>query len=184
MNNGEMKMSKVSLGLYAKAIGGAVIAGLSAAVAALTDGHIDMLEWVTVASSVLAGLVAVWAVPEFPVSIAKYLKGITSGLISGLASFSAFAVNGHLPTQQEWITIAVAVAIGSGLVHVQKNAAESQTLHTVVNNKSVAAAPTPVDAEYAPDEDDVIEEDAPDSSDVVAEEDNFVDGPSTAVNQV
>lgn len=177
-------MDKKTLGLYAKAVGGAVIAGLSAVVAALADGHIDPLEWATVAGAVLVGLGAVWVIPEFPVSVGKYLKAITSGLVSGLASFSAIAINGHLPTQQEWITIAVAVAIGSGLVHVTKNAAASQTMHGVTSVSTTK--PTPKNVVVAPDENDAIEEEVPEE--VVPVEEDFVvdttDDPDTAKNQV
>lgn len=157
-------MSK--LGLYAKSVGAAVVAGLSSAIAALADGHIDTSEWIVIATSVLVGLGAVWAMPEFPVSLAKYLKAMTSGLVSGLASFGTFAVNGHLPTQAEWITIAVAVVIGTGLVHVQKNAVQSETLQQT-NPVEPLSFPDEDHAEVAPVEEDFT---PADESDAISQE--------------
>ena len=52
---------------YAKAIIGALTAGLSAVGVALTnDGHISATEWVVIAGAVLAGLGLVWGVPNAP----------------------------------------------------------------------------------------------------------------------
>ena len=49
---------------YAKAIVGAVMAGLGALGAALADSSITATEWVVVASAVLGALALVWAVPN------------------------------------------------------------------------------------------------------------------------
>lgn len=51
---------------YAKAITGAVVAGLTALGTALTDGAVTPVEQVTIALATLTGLAAVWAVPNRP----------------------------------------------------------------------------------------------------------------------
>ncbi|MFG1800185.1 hypothetical protein ACGFI4_08430 [Micromonospora carbonacea] len=49
---------------YAKAVVAGLLAGLGALGAALTDGTVSPVEWVTVASATLAGLGVVYAVPN------------------------------------------------------------------------------------------------------------------------
>jgi hypothetical protein len=150
-------MSKV--GLYAKAIGGALAAAGTAAITALQDGHINTLEWVAIASAFVAAAAAIAAVPEFPVSVAKYYKAITSGLVAGLGSLSTILVSGHAFTSADWINIAIAIFVGTGLVHVTKNAAESETIHpaskltpaTGLENSAIVVS-----------DDDAIDEDVPD----------------------
>jgi len=51
---------------YAKAIVGALIAGLSALITALDDSHISMQEGLTAAVATLVGLSVIWAVPNKP----------------------------------------------------------------------------------------------------------------------
>jgi len=51
-------------GLYAKALVGALIAGLGALAVALADNDVTSAEWVMVASATLVALGAVWAVPN------------------------------------------------------------------------------------------------------------------------
>lgn len=157
-----------NIGLYAKAVGGALAAAGTAAITALSDGHINTLEWVTIIGAFVAGLGAIAAVPEFPINIAKYFKAITSGLVGGLASLSAVLVSGHGFTQMDWINIAIAVIVGTGLVHVTKNASESETMHQ-------ATTPVPVPSGMSGD---VVEEDEipePDEDEPVEPvEDDFV----------
>lgn len=49
---------------YAKAIVGALVAGLGVLGTALTDGQVTSVEWVGVASATLVALAAVWGVPN------------------------------------------------------------------------------------------------------------------------
>lgn len=49
---------------YAKAIVGALVAGLGAAGTALTDGGVSAQEWVAVASATLVALGVVFGVPN------------------------------------------------------------------------------------------------------------------------
>ena len=55
-----------ALAPYAKAVTAAVVAGLSAAAAALDDETISTQEWVTIAIAFFVALGAVWAVPNKP----------------------------------------------------------------------------------------------------------------------
>lgn len=52
---------------YAKAVVGALVAGLSALLPGLEDGALSGPEWVTAAVAALVALGAVWAVPNTPV---------------------------------------------------------------------------------------------------------------------
>lgn len=54
----------MNIGMYAKAIVGGAIAGLTALGTALADEKVTSLEWVAIAIATLAGLGAVWAVPN------------------------------------------------------------------------------------------------------------------------
>ena len=49
---------------YAKAIAGALTAGLTAAATALTDGSVDPVESITIAIAVITALGVIWAVPN------------------------------------------------------------------------------------------------------------------------
>ena len=57
---------------YAKAIAGAITAGLTAAATALTDGSVDPVESITIAIAVITALGVVWAVPNGPAKPAEY----------------------------------------------------------------------------------------------------------------
>jgi hypothetical protein len=52
------------MGKYAKAVTGALIAGLTALLPALDDGAVTAAEWVVVAVATLGALGLVWAVPN------------------------------------------------------------------------------------------------------------------------
>lgn len=49
---------------YAKALVGALVAGLGALSTALADDHVSGQEWITVAVATLAALGVVWSVPN------------------------------------------------------------------------------------------------------------------------
>ena len=57
---------------YAKAIAGALTAGLTAAATALTDGSVDPVESITIAIAVITSLGVIWAVPNEPNEPAEY----------------------------------------------------------------------------------------------------------------
>lgn len=58
----------MSIGVYAKAVVGALVAGVGALVAALDDDVVTRAEWATVALAFLVALGAIWAVPNARVS--------------------------------------------------------------------------------------------------------------------
>ena len=62
---------------YAKAIAGALTAGLTAAATALTDGSIDPVESITIAIAVITALGVVWAVPNGPTEPAEPSSELT-----------------------------------------------------------------------------------------------------------
>ena len=49
---------------YAKAVVGAIIAGLATTQVALTDNIISNVEWIQIVSAVVAALGLIWAVPN------------------------------------------------------------------------------------------------------------------------
>lgn len=49
---------------YAKAIVGAVMAGLAATGTALADGQVTAVEYTVIASAVVGALALIWAVPN------------------------------------------------------------------------------------------------------------------------
>ncbi len=51
---------------YAKALVGAVMAGLGALGTALADGHVTATEWVVIAAAAAGALGLVWGVPNAP----------------------------------------------------------------------------------------------------------------------
>ena len=57
---------------YAKAIAGALTAGLTAAATALTDGSVDPVEAITIAIAVITALGVIWAVPNVHNEPAEY----------------------------------------------------------------------------------------------------------------
>jgi hypothetical protein len=50
----------------AKAVVGALLAGLGSVGVALSDGHVTATEWVVTAVAVVTALAGVWAVPNAP----------------------------------------------------------------------------------------------------------------------
>jgi len=122
-----------NIGLYAKAFAGAVAAGLTAAVTALTDGSVTGFEWTIIVGAFLAGLVGVWAIPNVPESVRKYGKMIVGGLVAVVASIGAALVDGTGVSQAELLTIALALLAGLGLVGVTPNAASSDAVDPLTN---------------------------------------------------
>lgn len=116
----------MSIGLIAKAVIGAAVAAAGSVTAALQNGHIEPLEWVTIAASFLIGLGAVWAVPNLPDGIRSYGKAITAALVAGLGAFAtALTSGGWPPNTDEWVAIVIALLAGAGLVYTTPNAAVS-----------------------------------------------------------
>lgn len=114
----------MTIGLYAKAIAGAAVAGLTAALTALEDGTITGPEWAGIVATTLVGLAAVWAVPNLPAGIARYGKAGTAAVVAGLGA-AGTALTGGALTTADWIMIAIAVITSTGLVYTVPNADRS-----------------------------------------------------------
>lgn len=115
----------MNLGPYAKAASATVVAGFTAAIGALADGGINGVEWAGIAVTVLVAAGAVYAVPNFPSRARSYAKAITAGLVGGLGSLGIALTDGGGVSQAEWLTIAIAVLVGAGLVSQVPNALQS-----------------------------------------------------------
>ena len=144
----------MKLGLYAKAIGGAVAAAGAAAITALSDGNITPTEWVTIAIAFCGSLGAVWAVPNMPAGVAKYAKMITGAIVAGLTSLATAYVSGNTLQTTDLLHIGLAVLGSLGIVYVTPNSAQSDDL------TPAAVAPADDDAwsDADPGEDELTED--------------------------
>lgn len=116
----------MSIGLIAKAVIGAAVAAAGSVTAALQDGHIELVEWVTIAASFLVAFAAVWAVPNLPTGVRSYGKAITAALVAGLGALAtALTSGGWPPSADEWVVIVLALLSGAGLVYTAPNAPTS-----------------------------------------------------------
>jgi len=127
------------IGLYAKAILGAIGAGLTATITALSDGNISTFEWTVIAGAVLAGLGFVWLVPNTPEPVRKYGKMIVAALIAVAGGVGAAVVDGSGVSQAEWLGVAVALLSGLG-VYVAPNAASSDPVDPATNKQVAVPA--------------------------------------------
>lgn len=108
---------------YAKAIVMVVATVVSALIAALVDGHVDSVEWLSI---VMAGLAAcsVFAAPNVPGAI--YTKCVLAGLIAA----GDIALNFIVPgtgfsgiTLSQWLQMLVAVLGALGVYAVPNHVA-------------------------------------------------------------
>lgn len=148
----------MNLGPYAKAVSGTTAAGFTAAIAALADGNITGTEWAGIAVTVLVAAAAIYSVPNFPSRARSYAKSITAGLVGGLGSLGIALTDGGGISSAEWLTIAIVVLVGAGLVSQVPNAIVSDGLVLEVHPDSPIPATieqtegdiptlTPVDAD-------------------------------------
>lgn len=114
------------LGLIAKAIIASAAAAAASIITALSDGTITGPEGITAGVAFLVALGGVWLIPNLPGPVAIYGKAITAGLIAAAGSFSAVLVDTGWPLSlAQWLTVAGAAVVGSGLVGIAPNAARS-----------------------------------------------------------
>jgi hypothetical protein len=94
----------------ARAIVGAVIAGLATAIVALNNGNgIELAEWLAIIITFLVAGAAVWAVPTLRDGIGVYGKAITAALVTALGVLATgLADDGNLNTV-EWLTALTAL---------------------------------------------------------------------------
>jgi hypothetical protein len=128
-------MINSGIGYYTKAILGAFVAAAGAAITALQNGDIAVEEWIAITAAFLISGAAVWAVPNVPESVRVYGKAITAALTSGLSSAGTALLDRDI-TSAEWITLLMALVIGSGLVGIAPNASASDNLITYVEDEA------------------------------------------------
>jgi hypothetical protein len=115
----------MNLGPIAKAVSGAVVAGFTAAIGALTDGNITGYEWTVIAAAVLVAAGGIYAVPNIPDSVRSYAKAITAALIAGLGALGVALTDGGGVSSAELLTIGIALLASGGLVSAVPNARRS-----------------------------------------------------------
>lgn len=88
----------------ARAIVGAVVAGLLAAIAALNNGDgIVPAEWIAIVVTFLVTGGAVWGIPTVPEGVRRYGKAITAAIATALGVLgTGLADDGYL-NQSEWL---------------------------------------------------------------------------------
>lgn len=114
-----------TIGLYIKAIGTLVVTGLTAYIAALADGDVTSVEWITIVISVVIATAIVWAVPSTPAVFQKWGKAIASAVVAALSSIAVGLTDGNGLSQAEIITAIVAGLTSLGLIGFASNAASS-----------------------------------------------------------
>lgn len=113
------------IGLYAKAIAGALALALTAWITGLQDELMTAQEWVAVSAAFVVGGGAVWLIPNQQSGLAKYGKAITAFIAAGLASLWT-ALNDVVVSQTEVLTIILAMLAVGGVVAIVPNARRSE----------------------------------------------------------
>ena len=145
------------VGLYAKALAAAAVAGLGAYSTAIQDGSgLSASEVVGLIITVLVAAGAVWAVPNIPDGVRVYGKMFVGAIVAGLGTLGTGFTDGSL-SQVEVISAVVAFIVALGLVGVTSNAASSdlvdpdtkkilpvtsETKYELYNERVVKANPT------------------------------------------
>jgi len=96
-----------------KAWGQLAVAILTAVYAALTDGSIDVQEWIVVAGTAV-GAFGVWLVPNLEGGVSHYAKGFVSFMTAGLPVLYVLIPGGL--TQAETIEVVLAGLAAIGFV--------------------------------------------------------------------
>jgi len=113
-----------TIGIYVKDLATLVVTGLTAYIAAVTDGDVTSIEWITIVISVLVASGIVWAIPSTPKWFQSYGKAFASALTAGLSSIAVGLLDAGL-SQAEIVTAVVAFITALGLVAASPNAAAS-----------------------------------------------------------
>lgn len=157
----------MNLGNIAKAVVGALVAGVAPYTAALLPtsqlgGQVSLGEWLTVVVAVLVASAAVWRADN--VRWFKYAKATTAAVVTFLGPLVIVFLSGGAPTQTDVLNALVQVVIAFGVVSQVPNAPETEwhdpiggdgepdpldTLHTLGvdqdDNPRVSGPPTRVD---------------------------------------
>jgi hypothetical protein len=94
----------------ARAIVGAVVAGLSAVIVALENGHgIEAAEWIAIAITTLVTLSVVWAVPTLRTVLGGQGKAITAAVLTALGVLGTGLADDGSLSSTEWLTALTAL---------------------------------------------------------------------------
>lgn len=122
-------MSQV--GLWAKSVVGAVSAGLSAALVALQDGHIEQFEWIGIALAAVVALAAVKGVSNAASGPLYFAKAILAAVIAALGALGTALADGQGITPNEWIIVFLAV-LSALPVAITSDAVQSDQFRGVI----------------------------------------------------
>lgn len=112
-------------GLYAKALAGAAVAGLSAYSVAVQDGSgITASEALVIVGTVLVALGGIFLIPNVPEGVRVYGKAILGAVIALVGTLGTGLTDGGL-SQVEVVGAIIAFIVALGLVGVTSNAASS-----------------------------------------------------------
>lgn len=119
----------MNLGNIAKAVVGAVLAGVAPYTAALLPssqlgGRVSVGEWLTVVVAVLVASAAVWRADN--VRWFKYAKATAAAVVTFLGPLVVVFLAGGAPTQADVLNALVQVAITFGVVSQVPNAPETE----------------------------------------------------------
>lgn len=129
---------------FARAIVGAVVAGLASAIAALQNGYgIEPAEWVAIIISFLVAGGAVWAIPTKREGVGRYGKAITAALVTALGVLgTGLADDGYL-NQTEWLMAITALLSALLVASTPEIPAGVVTAPGVVTPPGVTTGPYP-----------------------------------------
>lgn len=105
----------VSLGVYGKSITYIALTALSFLVTAFADNNLTTEELINL-GVVAIGAVVVYALPNFPDSVAKYAKSGAAFATAGLVALLSFLSDGVQPTEWMQIILAAFAAVGVYIV--------------------------------------------------------------------
>jgi hypothetical protein len=120
----------MAIGLYAKALAGAAVAGLTAAITGLADGSLSGYEWTVVAGAVLVALAGIFTADN--VKWFKYAKAVTAALIAAVGALGVALLDGGGVSSAELLGLLVALLGSGGLTAVVPNAVESDVTNVAL----------------------------------------------------
>ncbi len=126
-------MESFNLGAYGKSITYIALTALSFLVTAFADNNLSNEELINL-GVVVVGAIGVYALPNFPNSIAKYAKSGLAFLTAGLVAMLSFFSDGISPTEWMQILLAAFAAIG---VYVVPNVPEKPVQAVEVVNSTI-----------------------------------------------
>lgn len=116
------------IGLYAKALTGALLAAALVLQAGWSDGTIGADDITATALTLLGGFAVIWAVPNTPASVGRYGKAIVAGLVAVVPQGVLIIVGGNHWTVYLVLSIVVSFLLNTGLVSAVPNAASSDPI--------------------------------------------------------